>query len=162
MKIRLETGPRPGLIGEIAAQHGRYYAANWGFGTFFEAKVARECAGFMERARDPDLILSAWDGDSFAGSLILDFHDPEAQGLAHLRWFVVTRPGAGLGARMMDAAMARLDAEAAACFLTTFAGLDAARALYDRHGFVLTAEHEAESWGVLVREQRFDRAATRP
>lgn len=157
MTIRLETGPRPGLIGEIAAHHGRYYAANWGFGTFFEAKVARECAEFASRARDPDLVLSAWEGDAFAGSLILDFHDPEAPGLAHLRWFIVTRPGAGLGNRMMNAAMAHLDARAIPCFLTTFAGLDAARALYDRCGFRLATEQEAESWGVRVREQRFER-----
>jgi ribosomal protein S18 acetylase RimI-like enzyme len=155
--LRLQTGVHPGLIGEIAAHHGRYYAANWGFGTFFEAKVATECAAFLSRARSPDLTLSARDGDAFAGSLILDFHDPDAPDIAHLRWFIVARSGHGLGQRMMTAAMAHLDAAGRPCFLTTFQGLDAARALYERHGFTLTAEVEAESWGIRVTEQRFDR-----
>ena len=146
MPMTLTTGYRPGLIGEIAAAHARYYAVHWSFGVYFEAKVAAECAGFMERAGAEDLILSAWEGDCFAGSLIVDGHDPEAAGgEAHLRWFIVARPGGGLGARMMTEAMAWLDARRMPCFLKTFRGLDAARALYERHGFALTEETEAET-----------------
>jgi RimJ/RimL family protein N-acetyltransferase len=40
--------------------------------------------------------------------------------------------------------------------LTTFAGLDAARALYERLGFRLVAEADGETWGTKVREQRFE------
>ena len=43
----------------------------------------------------------------------------------------------------------------ASCYLTTFAGLDAARRLYDSAGFVLTEQVEAESWGTRVTEQTF-------
>ena len=42
-------------------------------------------------------------------------------------------------------------------WLTTFAGLDAARALYERHGFVLTAERDVDQWSGGVREQVFER-----
>lgn len=160
MPISLTTGYCPGLIGAIVAAHARYYAERWGFGVYFEAKVAADCARFMERAGPDDLILSAWEGDSLAGSLIVDGHDPEAaKGQAHLRWFIVARPGHGLGARMMSEAAAWLDAHSMPCFLTTFRGLDAARALYERHGFRLTDEVEAETWGTAVSEQRFERSA---
>ena len=42
-------------------------------------------------------------------------------------------------------------------YLTTFAGLDAARALYERHGFRLVEEGEDTTWGVKVTEQLFER-----
>lgn len=158
MPITMTTGYRSGLIGEIAAAHARYYAEQWGFGVYFEAKVAADCAGFMERAGPDDLILSAWEGDTFAGSLIVDGHDPEADlGQAHLRWFIVTRSGRGLGATMMAQAIAWLDTRGVTCFLTTFRGLDAARRLYERHGFTLTDETETKTWGTSVLGQRFDR-----
>ena len=41
-------------------------------------------------------------------------------------------------------------------YLTTFVGLDAARKLYERHGFSLTEERPHRTWGVEVTEQRFD------
>ena len=42
-------------------------------------------------------------------------------------------------------------------WLTTFAGLDAARALYERHGFRLVSESDIDQWSGGVREQRFER-----
>jgi hypothetical protein len=41
--------------------------------------------------------------------------------------------------------------------LTTFAGLGAARALYERAGFQLVDETEADQWQGGVVEQRFER-----
>ena len=161
MTITLSTTYQPRLIGAIAAAHARYYAENWDFGVYFEAKVARDCAAFMERASSEDLVLSAWEGDRFAGSLIVDAHDPHAPtGWAHLRWFIVTSPGHGLGGLMMDRAMAFLDDRALPCFLDTFAGLGAARALYEKAGFTLVRESAAETWGTVVNEQRFERAVS--
>jgi len=158
MTPSFKTGTHPGLLGEITAAHGRYYAAQWGFGGFFESKVARECAAYLDRATAPDLTLSIWDRDTFAGALILDLHDPHAPGWAHLRWFIVPGTGRGLGRHMMAQAMRHLDQSALPCFLTTFRGLEAARRLYDDFGFTLTAEAEGESWGTKVIEQRFERA----
>jgi len=156
-KLTFKTGWQPGLIGEIAAAHGRYYADHWGFGVVFESQVGRGCGQYLERVRPDDLTLSVWDGDRFAGSLILDLNDPDALGAAHLRWFIVTSPGQGLGRRLMDQAMTHLDQQRRSCFLTTFQGLDTARRLYENHGFVLTDEQPGESWGTKVVEQRFDR-----
>ena len=39
----------PGAIGRIAELHGEYYHRHWGFGLFFEAKVATELAEFLGR-----------------------------------------------------------------------------------------------------------------
>ncbi len=38
--FELRRGPWPGLLGDVVAMHGRYYAANWQFPVVFEAKVA--------------------------------------------------------------------------------------------------------------------------
>lgn len=153
----LIEGFRPGLLGDITAAHGRYYAENWGFGVGFEAKVARECADYLSRATKGDLTLSAWDEDRFLGSLVLDLHDPLSPGMAHLRWFIVPASGRGLGRQMMTRAMRHLDQANLPCFLTTFRGLDAARRLYEDFGFALTVEADGETWGTPVTEQRFER-----
>jgi hypothetical protein len=40
--------------------------------------------------------------------------------------------------------------------LSTFAGLDSARHLYEKCGFRLVKEHESETWGVRVKEQTWE------
>jgi GNAT superfamily N-acetyltransferase len=39
--------------------------------------------------------------------------------------------------------------------LWTFSGLDAARVLYERHGFELVEECQGDQWGRVVTEQKF-------
>ena len=48
------------------------------------------------------------------------------------------------------------EAGASGAYLDTFAGLDAAKAVYLAAGFRLVAEADGESWGVLLREQRYE------
>ena len=150
----------PGIVGEIVRAHSVYYAREWGFGPVFEAKVAGGLAAFLERY-DPhrDRLIHAHDGDIFLGSVVIDGADPDlAPGMAHLRWFVVTDAarGRGLGRRLMIEAVGFLASSgAASCYLDTFAGLDAARHLYEAVGFRLTEEQAATSWGTPVTEQRF-------
>jgi hypothetical protein len=75
-EIDFAEGYRPGVIGRIAQMHAVYYAREWGFGAFLEAKIAGEAASFMERY-DPatDLLLLAMSGDAIAGSIIVDLND---------------------------------------------------------------------------------------
>lgn len=157
--LEIVEGYRPGAIGRIAEMHSRYYAREWGFGVYFEAKVARECAEFFERAAyATDRAWLVLDGERVVGSLIVD----GAEGAdAHLRWFVLDDGlrGQGVGADLMARAVGFCDARGVGCYLTTFAGLEAARALYERHGFKLTDEKAAETWGKRVREQLFERGA---
>lgn len=162
--LEIVEGYRPGAIGRIAEMHSRYYAREWGFGVYFEAKVARECAEFFERADDAtDRAWLVLDGERVVGSLIVDGAEDHAGGNmdAHLRWFVLDDGlrGQGVGGDLMARAVGFCDARGIGCFLTTFAGLEAARALYERHGFKLTDEKAAETWGKQVREQLFERGA---
>ncbi|MCC0037511.1 MAG: GNAT family N-acetyltransferase [Brucellaceae bacterium] len=117
-------------------------------------------AAFLDRL-DPrrDLFLTAYRGAELVGSVTLDSSDGGDRG-AHLRWFIVSDAarGTGLGAQLMDRAMAFLDARSPGpAWLTTFAGLDAARRLYERHGFRLDSEAEVDQWDGGVREQLFVR-----
>lgn len=154
-------GYRPGCLADIVGLHARYYHRGWGFGQAFETKVAAEMAAFLSR-RDPqrDLFLAAYADGRVVGSVTMDVTGGGPQG-AHLRWFIVsdTARGTGLGGRLMADAMAFCDRDGAAAWLTTFAGLDAARALYERHGFQLQSESTVDQWSGGVREQLFLRPA---
>ena len=44
--------------------------------------------------------------------------------------------------------------------LWTFKGLDAARHLYEKHGFELVHENPGKQWGTEVIEQEFERKRT--
>ncbi len=155
------SGYRPGAIGRVTWLHGDYYGRNWGFGLYFEAKVARELAEFLGRFdAERDLFRLALVDGAIAESIAIDGAKAAAQG-AHLRWFIVdpNRQGLGIGRLLLDEALGFC----AACgyarvFLWTFAGLDAARRLYEAAGFRLVEEVDQEQWGKTMREQRFELA----
>ncbi len=161
----LHRGWRPGLLGDVVALQARYYAEAWGFGAFFEAKLAREMAEFADRY-DPrrDLILSAVEGPRTLGSITVDGSDPAApDGHLHLRWFILADGlrGRGIGRTLLDESLAfARSLGRPGVYLWTFAGLDPARRLYDDAGFVLAEEHAGETWGTRVTEQRFVLAPT--
>ena len=66
--------------------------------------------------------------------------------------------GAGLGKSLIRAALAFCDAQGfRETQLWTFKGLDAARRLYESHGFALVEERPGDQWGSEVLEQKFIR-----
>ncbi len=151
---------RPGCVGDIVALHARYYAAEWGFGLPFETKVASEMAAFLARRKpDTDLFLTAYRDGRAVGSITIDASGGGPKG-AHLRWFIVdgVERGSGLGKKLLHKAMAFCKSSGIArVWLTTFSGLDAARTLYEEHGFVLVSESGKDQWQGGVREQLFER-----
>ena len=155
-------GYRPGALGGVLGLHMDYYGREWGFGLAFETKVASELSEFLTRFEpERDLFLTAWRGDELVGSISMDVSGGGPDG-AHLRWFVVSdaERGNGLGKQLMARAIAHADeVSAGPVWLTTFAGLDAARALYQRFGFMLKSESGADQWQGGVREQMFVRPA---
>lgn len=162
MEIALAQGWRPGVIGDVVRLHATYYASAWGFDERFEGKVAGGFGDFFARqrpGRDLALRADAPDG-ALLGAIFLD-GSGEAPGdrVARLRFFIVaeTARGSGLGKRLLAEA---LDFARGAgfdrVFLTTFAGLDAARALYEAHGFRLVHEAADATWGPRMLEQRFE------
>lgn len=136
------TGYTPGALGRVIEFHGWYYARYWGLGLYFEARVAAELAELMSRFNP------ATDGAWFAhvngeivGSIFIDGGDT-GQG-ARLRWFFIhpDYQGRGLGKLLMEAAMSFCrQASFRRVYLTTFAGLDTARHLYEKYGFRLCHE----------------------
>jgi GNAT superfamily N-acetyltransferase len=132
------TGYVPGAIGRITELHGTYYAANWNMGLYFEARVATGLAEFFSKFD------AACDGAWIAhvegrivGAILIDGQDAAGQG-ARLRFFILDPAfqGHGLGNRLMREAVDFCKAKKfKRVYLTTFAGLEAARHLYDKFGF---------------------------
>lgn len=155
-------GYRPGALGGVLGLHMDYYAREWDFGLAFETKVTCELSEFMGRF-DPerDLFLTAWRDGRLAGTVTLDVGGGGPEG-AHLRWFMVSdaERGSGLGKQLIARAVSHSDNVATGpIWLTTFSGLDAARALYERMGFMLATESRTDQWQGGVREQKFIRPA---
>jgi GNAT superfamily N-acetyltransferase len=152
-------GYRPGAIGATLALHMAYYGPEWGFGVAFETSLAREIGEFLSRFdATRDLYLAAYDpAGTLLGTITVDGRAADGEG-ARIRWFVVGGRGRGLGKRLMERATRFLDDHGyARTYLTTFAGLDTARALYERHGFRLAAETGPDPWTGAQRTQRFER-----
>jgi GNAT superfamily N-acetyltransferase len=156
----VSEGYVPGCIGRIAQLHADYYGAANGFGVDFEAKVARELADFCQDykpGRD-GIWLALCNGD-IEGSVAIDGTDAQRTG-AHLRWFITSNEirGQGIGKKLLEQAMVFVRARGYRnTYLWTFAGLDAARHLYESHRFRLAHESPGRQWGTLVTEQRFER-----
>lgn len=158
--ITLDTGYRPGVIGRVTEMHARFYARHAGFGAFFESKVASGLAEFMGRLDQPgNQIWCAMQQDRIVGAIAIDGQDL-GQRQAHLRWFILDDGcrGSGMGRRLLQQALAFCDQQDfAATQLWTFQGLDAARSLYEAHGFALVHEATGSQWGHAVTEQQFTR-----
>ncbi|MBB2926144.1 bifunctional helix-turn-helix transcriptional regulator/GNAT family N-acetyltransferase [Paraburkholderia silvatlantica] len=158
--VQIVEGYRPGCIGDIASLHARFYAANWGFGAYFEKKVATELAEFAGALPAAGKALwLAMERDRVLASLAIDGNESGNAGVAHLRWFIVddSLRGTGIGRQLMTNAMQFVDASYAETYLWTFKGLDAARHLYESFGFQLAQAFEGDQWGTKVTEQRFVR-----
>ena len=153
-------GYRPGALAEVIRLHMIYYEREWGFGRSFETKLAMEMGEFLARF-DPerDLFLNAYQrsGD-LLGSITVDGEADSTTG-AHLRWYIVSDAarGIGLGRALLERAVSHCaERRCSRLYLTTFAGLDAARHLYESVGFKLVDEMGADQWQGGVREQRFE------
>jgi Acetyltransferase (GNAT) family. len=149
----------PGLLGRITELHAGYYHRHWGFDLFFETKVAFELADFLQHFDSTrDGLWAAMMDDHIIGAIAVSGRDAATIG-ARLRWLIIAREyqGRGFGKRLMRAAMDFCrQARFKRIYLTTFAGLDAARHLYEQEGFRVVVEQEDAHWGKTVREQTFE------
>lgn len=165
MDVTYGQGYQPTILGRVVEMHARFYAREYGFGAVFERKVATEMAEFLGRLEAPEnaVFWAALDG-RIIGSVSIDGQDL-GDGVAHLRWFVLddAARGRGVGRALMARAMAHVDAQGfAETQLWTFRGLDAARHLYEAHGFALVSEQAGQQWGTEVSEQMFVRDPVNP
>ena len=156
--VRL-SGYIPGAIGRITELHATYYHERWGFDLFFESKVATEISEFLGRSGERrDGFWVARIGEKIVGSVAIDGKNFDRKG-GHLRWFIVSpeNQGQGIGSLLLEEAVHH-GRKRGFCriYLWTFIGLDAARHLYEEHGFRLCEQHEGDQWGRTVTEQMFE------
>ena len=155
----IATGYIPGSIGRIAELHGTYYHAHWGFGLFFEAKVATELSAFLQHYDESrDGLWTVVKDDRVEGAVVIDGRHARTEG-AHLRWFIVSDAlrGQGAGRQLLESAIAFCRQKPYdRVFLWTFKGLEAARHLYESLGFRRVHQQEGAQWGTAVSEQRFE------
>jgi len=160
-EIEIRRGYVPGSIGRIAELHGAYYYAHWGFGLFFEAKVATELSTFLSRYdEERDGFWTAVAEGRVEGAVAIDGIHAEEEG-AHLRWFILSDAlrGKGAGSLLIQGAIDFCRTRGyRRIYLWTFEGLNAARHLYEKSGFRLVEQHRGIQWGTEVNEQRFELA----
>ncbi len=158
-EVEIEIGYIPGAIGRISELHGTYYHENWGFGLYFEAKVAEELSEFLKRYnKHSDGIWVATLNGRVEGSIVIDGIHTKEKG-AHLRWFIISDVlrGKGVGKQLINKAIDFCkDRGHKKIYLWTFEGLNAAKYLYENVGFKLIKEQIGFQWGTEVNEQYFE------
>jgi GNAT superfamily N-acetyltransferase len=156
---KIAKGYVPGSLGRVAELHGIYYHNHWGFGLFFEAKVATELSEFLKQYNENrDGFWTVFADGRVEGSLAIDGIHAESKG-AHLRWFIMSDAlrGKGMGNRLINIAIRFCGNRGyKKIYLWTFEGLNAARHLYEKNGFKLVEAHSGIQWGTEVNEQRFE------
>jgi GNAT superfamily N-acetyltransferase len=157
--VEIRRGFFPGSIGRVVELHARYYQAHWGFGPLFEAQIARGLAEFFGRYDElRDAFWIATVSEQVEGSITIDGAHAADSG-AHLRWFIMSDAlrGKGVGTRLIRTAVDFCrEKKCQRVYLKTFAGLDAARHLYEKMGFKLVDQRPGTQAGTAVIEQRFE------
>ena len=168
--IAVVAGYRAGIVARSVEMHATYYAEHHGFGRSFETELAIGLGRLVRRLDDPGV--EAWaaiDGDGkIVGTVFVDVvdahdaefenwkHEDEVAKIAHLRMFIVEQglQGKGVGRRLLVEAIAFVDAVGyAETKLWTFRGLEAAKKLYERFGFIMVQEEFGNRWSTPVHVQ---------
>lgn len=148
----------PGTLGWITQLHGSYYSQHWGLTIAFELEIAEGLAHFLRHFQPSrDALWVATANDQIVGAIAVD---GSQGGSARLRWFIVSpeHQGYGIGRKLLQTAIDFCQAAQVEClYLWTFAGLTAARRLYEEFGFVLVEEYQDDAWGATLIHQKFQR-----
>jgi GNAT superfamily N-acetyltransferase len=138
------TGYLPGALGRITELHGAYSAAHWDLGLYFEARLLQNCRFSQSLRSRPRWCLVCESEGGIIGGIFIDGGDADGEG-ARLRWFIIdpAYQGRGVGNRLMTEAISFCRRQHfKRVFLTTFAGLNTARHLYEKFGFRLCHEED--------------------
>ena len=157
---QIKTGYVPTIIARTVEMLHLHMQRHFDFGAGFESRIATDLAEFMSRIDAPcNQIWHAHLNHRILGSISIDGQDL-GDGLAHLRWFVVSDSmrGGGVGKALLQQALGFCDEQGfKETRLWTVKGLDSARKLYQDHGFELAEEYQGNQWGTPILEQQFVR-----
>ena len=147
---------QPGDAGYVAYMHGKYYCKNYGFYASSEYYFIKYLADFVHNPAGGGLWIAETAGN-IAGSVAIVWVDSKR---AQLRWFLVDEnyQGMGIGNRLIQTALDFCRANNYEnVFLWTFQGLDKAKTLYEKAGFVLTEKQMNNEWSnVEIIEQKME------
>jgi GNAT superfamily N-acetyltransferase len=154
---------RPGDLGWVVQRHGEVYAEEFGWDASFEALVARIVADYA--TEPPERPAAAWiaEVEGRRAGCVFCVPDTDDDRGAKLRILLVDpwARGRGLGARLVDECVRfATSAGYAQLRLWTNHPLTAARRVYERAGFLLTAEEPHRSFGHDLVGQTFVRPLT--
>jgi GNAT superfamily N-acetyltransferase len=141
--------PKSGDFGWIIHRQAKLYADESGLNTEFEGLLADICASFI-KSFDPHRE-RAWVAEiegQVVGSVFLMRGDKPTEGKLRLLYVEPTARGSGVGSKLVTACIDCARAMAyETLLLWTDSSLNAARRLYERHGFVKIAEQAHRSFG---------------
>lgn len=169
--IQVVPGYVPGVLGRCIDLHMRYYSEKSGFGKQFELDLAASLENLLRRIEDPinEAFVAVSDGVIVGTIFVEGSHHtaPDNQTtrkVARMRAFIVDSNyhGKGLGRALIQKAMSFIDEnDFDETQLWTFKGLDAAKALYERFGFIVKSEEIGTRWGPEVTQQLYVRQRNR-
>jgi len=146
----------PGDAGYVAYMHGRYYHKYHGFYDGAEYYFIKYLADFVHDAEGGRLWVAEVDGVICGSASVVRVDD----GTAQFRWFFVEKShqNKGIGSKLLKTTLDFCrDRNYSNVFLWTFKGLDMARHLYDKAGFVVTEEKSNNEWsGTEIIEQKME------
>lgn len=143
-KIQIRQS-EPGDAGYVAFMHGRYYWKYHGFYEYAEYYFIKYLSDFVRDPTGGKLWVADVDGTISGSIAIVRVDDDTAQ----LRWFIVEKEcqGMEIGGKLLKTALDFCrQSNYKTVFLWTFKGLDTAKHLYEKSGFVLTEEKPNNKW----------------
>jgi DNA-binding MarR family transcriptional regulator/GNAT superfamily N-acetyltransferase len=148
---------QPGDMGWVTSAHGALYAQEYGWNIEFEALVAKITAEFIENfdAKRERCWIAELDGERVGSVFVVRKNDE----IAKLRLLIVDPRARGLklGRRLVEECLRFTKAAGySSMTLWTQSNLTAARAIYQRVGFQLTAQEPHHSFGVDLVGETWD------
>jgi DNA-binding MarR family transcriptional regulator/GNAT superfamily N-acetyltransferase len=148
---------QPGDMGWVTSAHGALYAQEYGWNIEFEALVAKITAEFIENfdAKRERCWIAELDGERVGSVFVVRKNDE----IAKLRLLIIDPRARGrkLGRRLVEECLRFAKAAGySSMTLWTQSNLTAARAIYQRAGFTLTAQEPHHSFGVDLVGETWD------